>query len=183
MGKDGTRKTLLVIDANDINPAATTKVLKWVANNNITMPTEMTVEALEVEEFDQAVYVYQASRTLGISRFLRGESFPHHIYNYIKQSPLRADEFAMVLELLPFDIGMCKTAKHCTLYSCTKYGVASVPDMVGIATYCEENGFWDEMEAITKQIQECMANQKVEDEKVAATVKTVRFESNFPTLG
>lgn len=177
VNKDGTRKKSLIID-DDLNAAAAAKVLKWVNNNGTattTKPREMTVEELEVDEFDQAVYVYQASRALGICHILRGESFPRHIYNYVKQTPLRADEFAMVIELLAFDVGLCKTAKHCTLFTCAKYGAESLPDMVGIATYCEENGFWEEMEAITKQIQEGMAKQKKEDEKEAARGKKLRF--------
>ena len=124
----------------------------------------MSVDAIPVDGFDEAVYIYKTAHFLGIARSIRSDSFPDHIHSYVKSAPLRADEFAMIVEVLDFDFGMGKTAMHGTVYRCLKDGPQAVPDMAGIKKYCQENGMWQNMLATEAQVEETLAVQKRAEE-------------------
>ncbi len=120
----------------------------------------MIPEDLGVVDFQQLVYLYQASHTMEIIREARGDEVREHIYQYLHRGALRVDEFVMVHELLAFEPSMPRSAKHCTVFRIVKNGETAVPDLEKIMEWCEANGQWEEFVAIRKEVEAKFAEQK-----------------------
>ena len=69
----------------------------------------------------------------------------------------------MVLELLTFDAGLCKSAKHAVMHGVVKDGSNVPPEMDKIEEYCKTHGFWGEMLAIEQEIREKHAQRDAEE--------------------
>ena len=129
------------------------KICKWIADNNVSKPEPLTVDILGLEAFDECVWVYKTAHGFGLRREHRGNNIRDEIYDYIKQSALRFDEFAMIVEQLDFDTGIVKTAKHMIMYREVQGGVHRAPEINKIMDYCKHVGIWEEMLAIKKEIE------------------------------
>ncbi|KAK3723759.1 hypothetical protein LTR37_001640 [Vermiconidia calcicola] len=145
------------------NRDAAINICKWIADNDINNPTALTLTALGLEVFDEVVYVHQTANCMGLNRQFRGDDVRTAIFEYFGQSPLAVIEFTMVLELLSFDSGLCKSAKHAVMHGVVKGGSNVPPEMEKIEEYCKTHGFWDEMLAIEQEIREKHAQRDAEE--------------------
>ncbi|KAK5173299.1 uncharacterized protein LTR77_001980 [Saxophila tyrrhenica] len=127
--KNGIDKNMLEFRETELNYASATKVLKWVSENSATNPKPMTVEALKIANFYEAIYVYQAAHTLDVDRTARGDSIPNSIRACIKTTTLQLDQFATIVNNLSFDKGLCKSAMNSTMYKVIRGGEQAVPDI------------------------------------------------------
>ena len=151
-------------------------LLKWIDGNDIEKPKQLTRGVLEPDmpgtdkgaTFKNGVNLYATAHALRIPRQLRGDNVHDSIYLYIKDAPLRFDEFAQVIEMLAFDEGMVKTAKHNVMFKHVKGGAQETPDFKRIQDYCVNVGIWDQMLAIESEIRGRMMVQKQADLKQKA---------------
>ena len=90
----GNGKATVTISTDLAHTESAKKILQWIAGNDVTNPKKLTPDALRIECFDEAVWIYRTANSLRIKRDLRGDEIRDGISEYIKQGALRFDEFA-----------------------------------------------------------------------------------------
>ena len=98
-------KPTITLPGNVCTVDAAVKICNWIANNDTAKPKPLMVADLGIDTFDQCVHLYRTSKAFALKREYRKDDVRDAIYEYIHASPLRFDEFAMILELLEFDTG------------------------------------------------------------------------------
>lgn len=154
---------VVTLPGQAVDQEAAKKTCAWIADNDINSPKEQTVAGMKLETFDEGVYAYVSANHMGLKRALRGNQIRKAIDEYIHQTPLRFDEFAMLIDLCHFDAGLTMTAKHQVMFGRSKGGLSVPPEMDKIEAYCREKGIWEEMLAIQEGIKGKRAIQKAAD--------------------
>ncbi|KAK3643746.1 hypothetical protein LTR56_010052 [Elasticomyces elasticus] len=131
---------------------ALARVTTWIETNDIQEPKQMTLAGLKLERFDDIVLTYATGYAMRLKRDLRGDDLRNALYDYLHQGSLTHDEFAMLVEWLPFDGGLIKTAVHQAMFRGCKGGTFVPPDMAKIEEYAKRVGMWEEMLAAKVEI-------------------------------
>jgi hypothetical protein len=170
---------MLTLQEHEADSQSMVKVLKWVVDNDVEKPTPLTRATIGTDVFAEVVKAYQAAHAIHINRNYRGNDIHDAIHRYMGELPLRWDEFAMVHELLHFDVGITKSAKNSVMYKVAKEGKKGVPDFDKIEDYCKKTGCWEEMVQVGERIKNTITAQIAEVEKE----RKERWEASNPKPG
>ena len=157
--------TKLYVQPDKANREAAVKIMKWIADNDMDNPKELTLDALGLETFDECAYVYQTAHGLRLNLQLRGDNVRDEIDKYIHQAPLSLDEFVKIHELLWFDTGLTKAANNLVMYARVRGGKHVFPQMAEIEQYAKGKKIWWDMLKIEMDIVQKREEKKVQDEK------------------
>ncbi|EMC90871.1 hypothetical protein BAUCODRAFT_152854 [Baudoinia panamericana UAMH 10762] len=144
--------------------------------NSVTLfkgnnPKHLSLKGLGIEEFNDVVFTYATAYAFKLKREYRGDDLRNAIYDYMHQGSLTWQEFSMIEELLGWDGGLVKTARHEVIFRWCKGGTYIPPDMEKILEYAEKAGFKDELMRIKVEMQKGM---RARDERDARKAKVLR---------
>ncbi|KAK5675260.1 hypothetical protein LTS10_012021 [Elasticomyces elasticus] len=156
-------KYLVTLARGAADGKALARVTTWIETNDIEEPKQMTLAGLKLERFDDIVLTYATGYAMRLKRDLRGDDLRNALYDYLHQGSLTHDEFAMLVEWLPFDGGLIKTAMHQAMFRSCKGGTFVPSDMAKIEEYAKRVGMWDEMLAAKAEIKAKMEERDRRD--------------------
>ncbi|KAI7028367.1 hypothetical protein KC318_g43 [Hortaea werneckii] len=105
---------------------------------------EMTLENTNITTFEQLVYTLAASNAFQVPRYLRGDGLRDALYEYLHQGAVSLSEFAMLVEILPWDLSINNTAMHCVMYGASRGPEFQPPEYELIVAYAKRVGLWED---------------------------------------
>lgn len=184
----GTSGKQLLLKESDIDYYALKWILDWVEKYNIkksAVGQEMRTSAIHSPlsnpsdpnphiDISDVVKIQAASYYLRINPFIKGDDLKNAVYSYIKEKPLTADDFLMILEWLPFHKkDLIKTAIHQCAHQ--KVFGPRPEDIEKIEEIAGQFGYLEEMKALeagfvkTKERQD--ANKAFHEQRLARQAK------------
>lgn len=130
----------------DAPTAAVIHILDWMKSQATALPPAPLPCP---ETFEEAVWVHQVGKAMGLFFEMRGEGVRDAIREYIAAAPLTAAEFAMVFEVLEFDWGLQKVVLREVRWRYRERGrKRGVPEYAEIMEFCGRAGIkvWEGME-------------------------------------
>lgn len=171
-------KHALTLPRGSIESTAAARITTWIARNSLTAPVQMTLENTKITTFEELVYTLAASNALQIPRYLRGDGLRDALYEYLHQGAVTLSEFAMLVEVLPWDLSIINTAKHCIMYGACRGLKFQAPEYDLIVAYAKRVGLWEDskgqrgMRSIGNAIGAQMRGRQAESAAAAASGAT-----------
>ncbi|KAI7213923.1 hypothetical protein KC333_g6306 [Hortaea werneckii] len=137
-------KHALTLPPRSVESTAAARITTWIADNSLTTPVQMTLENTKITTFEQLVYTLAASNAFQIPRYLRGDGLRDALYEYLHQSAVSLSEFAMLVEILPWDLSIINTAVHCVMYGASRGPGFQPPEYELIVAYAKRVGMWED---------------------------------------
>ncbi|KAI7277235.1 hypothetical protein KC345_g6746 [Hortaea werneckii] len=138
---DKRNKHALVLPRGSVESAAAARITTWIASNSLTTPVQMTLENTGITTFEHLVYTLAATNAFQIPRYLRGDGLRDALYDYLHQGAISLSEFAMLVEILPWDLSIINTAMHCVMYGDCRGPKHTPPRVSAHRGLCEGCGF------------------------------------------
>ncbi|GAB1739797.1 hypothetical protein NU219Hw_g4733t1 [Hortaea werneckii] len=137
-------KHALTLPPGSVESTAAARLTTWIANNSLTTPVQMTLENTDITTFEQLVYTLAACNAFQIPRYLRGDGLRDALYEYLHYGAVSLSEFAMLVEVLPWDLSIINTAMHCTMYGASRGPKFQAPEYELIVAYAKRVGLWED---------------------------------------
>ncbi|KAI7085368.1 hypothetical protein KC356_g5931 [Hortaea werneckii] len=139
---DKHNKHALTLPPGSVESTAAARITTWIAGNSLTTPVQMTLENTNIAAFEQLVYTLAASNAFQVPRYLRGDGLRDALYEYLHQGAVSLSEFAMLVEVMPWDLSIINTAMHCIMYGACRGPKFQPPEYDLIVAYAKRVGLW-----------------------------------------
>ncbi|KAI7488420.1 hypothetical protein KC351_g1978 [Hortaea werneckii] len=165
---DKRNKHALTLPRGAVKSTAAARITTWIAGNSLTTPVQMTLENTNITTFENLVYTLAATNAFQIPRYLRGDGLRDALHEYLHQGAISLSEFAMLVEVLPWDLSLINTAMHCIMYGACRGPKLTPPDYELIVDYAKNVGLWGDrkgqrgMRSIGQEIGMKMRQRNVE---------------------
>ncbi|KAI7296519.1 hypothetical protein KC352_g185, partial [Hortaea werneckii] len=132
----------LILPRGAVESTAAARITTWIASNSLTTPIQMTLENTNITTFEQLVYTLAASNAFQVPRYLRGDGLRDALYEYLHQGAISLSEFAMLVEVMPWDLSIINTAMHCIMYGACRGQKLQPLEYDLIVAYAKRVGLW-----------------------------------------
>ncbi|KAI6859338.1 hypothetical protein KC338_g6054 [Hortaea werneckii] len=139
---DKRNKHALTLPRGAVESTAAARITTWIASNSLIAPNQMTLENTDITTFEHLVYTLAACNAFTIPRYLRGDGLRDALYEYLHQGAISLSEFAMLVEVLPWDLSIINTAMHCIMYGVCRGPRSTPPEYDLIVAYAKGVGLW-----------------------------------------
>ncbi|KAI7498554.1 hypothetical protein KC367_g4983 [Hortaea werneckii] len=141
---DKRNKHALTLPPGSVESTAAARITTWIASNSLTTPIQMTLQNTNITTFEQLVYTLAASNAFQVPRYLRGDGLRDALYEYLHQGAISLLEFAMLVEVMPWDLSIINTAMHCIMYGTCRGPKFQPPEYEPIVAYAKRVGLWED---------------------------------------
>lgn len=178
----GIGKGIIEFEEKDITVSGATAVLKWMATLDFVNLTPFKLQTAKIKTFDEMIFSYQATNTLCIHRFIRGDEIRDSIIAYINSKVLSVHDFSLIVERAGFDKGLVSRAMNNIMFKLENGGEKAVPEIVEIKDFCEKAGVWEDMLAVGQSIKEKKKERGAKAAELAKGKAAKKFDHDFPKL-